>query len=127
MLIVETYLGQSPIHGLGVFAKYDLPKGTVLSRFMPPMDSQFHHQLMLSLTPVEQSYLKMYAYRSIFTKLWVLNGDNDRYMNHSTDPNTTMDPDGGSENIALRDVEAGEELTCDYSSFDMEWREKLGL
>lgn len=127
MLIVETFLRQSPIHGLGVFAKHDMPKGTVLSRFMPPFDAQFPHELMVSLTPVEQDYLKVYAYRSKFTRLWVLDGDNDRYMNHSADPNTSMHPDGTSENVSLRDIKAGEELTCDYRTFDLEWRFKLGL
>jgi SET domain-containing protein len=127
MQIVETYLAPSAIHGVGVFARHAIKKGTVVSRFMPPMDSQFPHELFESLTPVEQAYLRIYAYRSKFTKLWVLNGDNDRYMNHSSDPNTDMHPDGTSENIAVRDVAAGEELTCDYTLFDMEWRQKLGL
>jgi SET domain-containing protein len=127
MQVVETYIGPSRIHGTGVFAKHPIKKGTVISRFMPPMDSQFPHELFLSLTPVEQAYLRNFAYRSKFTKLWVLNGDADRYMNHSSDPNTDMHPDGTSENIALRDIEAGEELTCDYSGFDMDWKNKLGL
>ena len=127
MLIIETFIEQSPIHGLGIFTKHALAKGTVISRFMPPFDAQFPHELLVALSPVEQQYLRIYAYRSKFTRLWVLNGDNDRYMNHSTDPNTSMHPDGTSENVALRDIAAGEELTCDYRGFDLEWRAKLGV
>jgi uncharacterized protein len=127
MLIVETYIGPSQIHGTGIFTKHALRKGQVVSRFMPPFDAQFPQELFEALSPVEQNYLKMYAYRSKFTKLWILHGDNDRYMNHSPNPNTTMDPDGSSENVALRDIAAGEELTCDYAGFDLQWKEKLGL
>jgi len=37
-----------------------------------------------------------------------------------------MNPNGNTENLALRDLAAGEELTCDYRTFDADWREKLG-
>jgi len=36
-----------------------------------------------------------------------------------------MNPDGSASNLALRDISAGEELTCDYQSFDAEWELKL--
>jgi hypothetical protein len=37
-------------------------------------------------------------------------------MNHSDDPNTgQLNPDV---EIALRDIEVGEELTCNYRTFD---------
>jgi SET domain-containing protein len=37
-------------------------------------------------------------------------------MNHSDGPNTYEKPDG---TYAARDIEAGEELTCDYSNFGL--------
>lgn len=46
----------------------------------------------------------------------VLCGDNARFMNHSFEPN--CDDDGGEFTTAARDIEAGEELTCDYRRFD---------
>ena len=43
------------------------------------------------------------------------NGSDFRYVNHSCDPNTFMRLyNGRVEFYALRRVEAGEELTCDY-------------
>ncbi len=40
-------------------------------------------------------------------------------MNHSDEPNCD-DPDG-PRTVTNRDIEPGEELTCDYRSFDVDW------
>jgi SET domain-containing protein len=48
-------------------------------------------------------------------------------MNHSEAPNVGMNPSGAADNLALRDIASGEELICDYRTFDAEWKEKLGL
>jgi SET domain-containing protein len=126
MLTVETYLAQSALHGLGVFTKHPIKQGALVSRFMPPFDVHYPPELMNWLTPAEQRYLKHYSYFSRFAHLWILPGDHDRFMNHSDAPNVGMHPSEATENVALRDIDAGEELTCDYESFDLEWREKLG-
>lgn len=125
MLIVETYLRQSPLHGLGVFAARPIGQGTVVSRFMPPFDVHFPPALLSALSPAERTFLETYAYLSRFSHVYVLPGDHDRFMNHSDTPNVGMHPDGSTENVALRDIAAGEELTCDYRSFDAAWRVKL--
>jgi SET domain-containing protein len=126
MLVIATYLAQSGIHGLGVFAGRGVRKGEVVSRFMPPFDVHYPAELLAALTPAEQNYLRNYSYFSRFSQLWILPGDHDRYMNHSEEPNVGMHPSGSTENVALRDIAAGEELTCDYRSFDLEWAAKLG-
>jgi SET domain-containing protein len=41
--------------------------------------------------------------------------DNGRFMNHSGDPNTDFSQYGGA--TAIRDIAAGEEITCDYGEF----------
>jgi uncharacterized protein len=125
VLIVETYLAASALHGLGVFTRSAIAAGTVVSRFMPPFDVHFPLELLEKLTEAEQKYLKNFAYRSRFSRLYILPGDHDRYMNHSDTPNVVMHPEGTADNIAARDIAAGEELTCDYRTFDLEWREKL--
>ena len=58
----------------------------------------------------------------------VLSGDHTCFMNHAPDPNTGAPSDSTPPNVivALRDIAAGEELTCDYWAFDAEAREKLG-
>ena len=125
MLIIETYLAPSPIHGLGVFTRNPVVPGQVVSRFMPPFDIHFPAELLACLSPAEQAYLKTYAYLSRFSRLYILPGDHDRFMNHSDNPNVGMNPGGAADNLALRAIAAGEELTCDYRSFDLEWQAKL--
>ncbi len=46
----------------------------------------------------------------------VLFGPPDRHLNHSCEPNAWEQYDGGSSFlVALRDIAAGEEITCDYN------------
>lgn len=125
MLVVPTELRPSAIHGLGVFALRALRAGEVVSRYLPPFDVQYPVELLAAVTPVERGYLRNFSYLSRFSGVWILPGDHDRYMNHSDDPNVGMNPNGNTENLALRDIAAGEELTCDYRTFDAAWREKL--
>ena len=127
MLIIPTELRASPIHGHGVFTGRAVRASEVVSRYLPPFDVQYPVELLAAVTASERAYLKNFSYLSRFTGVYVLPGDHDRYMNHSDDPNVGMNPNGNTENLALRDIAAGEELTCDYRTFDAEWREKLGL
>lgn len=126
MLIIATTLQPSPVHGLGVFTAQPVRAGEVVSRYLPPFDIQFPAALLAVLSDAERAYLKNFAYRSRWNGLYILTGDHDRYMNHSAAPNVGMNPNGNTENLALRDLAAGEELTCDYRTFDADWREKLG-
>jgi len=126
MLIVSTELRASPIHGLGVFATRAIRAGDVVSRYLPPFDVQYPVELMAAVTDAERGYLRNFSYLSRFSGVWILPGDHDRYMNHCDEPNVGMNPNGNTENLALRDIAAGEELTCDYRTFDVEWRAKLG-
>ena len=55
--------------------------------------------------------------------LYELCSDDARFFNHSDEPNTgsiSNDTD-----VALRDIQQGEELTCDYRTFDADWQLKL--
>ena len=125
MLIIPTYLAPSRLHGLGVFTRGPVKAGSVVSRFMPPFDIEFPEELFRALTPAEQAYLRQFAYRSRFTQLFVLTGDPHRVMNHEETANLGMHPDCTACNVALRDIEPGEELTCDYRTLDADWKLKL--
>jgi hypothetical protein len=126
MLVVPTELRPSPLHGLGVFACEPITQGTVVSRFMPPFDTEYPAELLGCLSAVERRFLRHFSYRSRFTGLYVLPGDQDRFMNHSDTPNVMMNPDGTANCVAIRAIAPGEELTCDYLTFDAEWATKLG-
>jgi len=45
-----------------------------------------------------------------------IDGDASNYLNHSCDPNTAFLCDHAM--VALKDIEKGEQATCDYSTFD---------
>lgn len=126
MLIVKTNLKYSEIHGLGCFAGEDIKKGQTVWRFDEGIDLVFKES-DLSKFPVSfVEFLKMYAYSPLADseKSYVLCADNARHMNHDENPNLDETPDGL--NVALRDIKAGEELTCNYNQFDKEAGYKLG-
>jgi SET domain-containing protein len=121
MLTVKTRLGPSDIAGMGLFADQAIPKGTVTWRFMPGLDRLLTEDEMNALPEPARSSLLDHTYRDAASGLFVLCADNARFMNHAEDPNTA----GVHEpcaiegyDVATRDIAAGEELTCDYRTFD---------
>jgi hypothetical protein len=96
--------------GYGVFATCMIPAGTVV---------WVHDELdrVLSLAQIEalptalRQHVERYAYVNAEGNR-VLCWDHGRYMNHSCDPTTTSI--GISIEIARRDIQVGEQLTCEY-------------
>jgi SET domain-containing protein len=111
MLVVATQVRESA-HGLGLFAQERVPAGGMVWRWddvteiVIPSDRQHPEAFM--------RFLQTYGYHAVGIGL-VVNMDNARFMNHSDDPNC-IERDGA--NYAVRDIEIGEELTCDYRVFD---------
>lgn len=114
MLLVRTYLASSPIAGIGVFAADAIRKCTPIWRFTPGFDvllpADFEHG-------GDGSFVEIYTQRCETSGMLLLCADNARFMNHSDDPNVHSAPplsDPCKADLALRDIAAGEELTCDY-------------
>ena len=128
MLLVRTKLGQSRIHGIGLFADQFISKGTSVWEPTPGFDLYFSKRDLDNLPKITKNYLAVYSYLDIHINKYVLNFDNTRFMNHSDDPNIISTyPIGNREgiSIALRDIKRGEELTCNYKEFDKNYAEKL--
>jgi hypothetical protein len=70
-----------------------------------------------------QDFLYQYGYVEIdgSERVLILCGDHAKHMNHSEKPNL-LDLET---NIAARDIQAGEELTCNYYLFDLDADRKL--
>jgi len=117
MLRVPTVVAPSPIEGVGLFATHPIAAGTVIWEFTPGVDWRIPVQEFERFPEPYRSWLHRYVYREP-TGFYVLCGDNGKFMNHSFDPN--CDDLEGPYTIARRDIEAGEELTCDYRLFDMD-------
>lgn len=103
--------------GYGVFATRDIPKGTI-TWALDPLDQIIDQGRARNIKEPAGAQLKRYS--------WV-NGSGDRilcwdfgrFMNHSCEPNS-VGPGKLEFEIAVRDIKAGEEVVCDYGSFNLE-------
>lgn len=116
MFIINTYIAKSDIEGVGVFTAEDLRKGQVISKFEPDFDRLIPTEDYLNAPPHLKALLDRYAFpHPDNPDCVVYEADNSRFMNHSETPNT--DYSNFEAGRALRDIRAGEELTCNYDSF----------
>jgi SET domain-containing protein len=129
MLFVKTYLAPSKIDGLGLFADQYIPAGTLVWKFVGGVDVLVDEDELEKLNPATYEYFKKYAYLDLRIGKYIVCGDDARFVNHSSNPNLVGLYPAGNEfgiDVALQDIEAGEELTSDYGSFDAEFMHKLG-
>ena len=102
--------------GYGVVAKAFIPKGTitwVLDRF----DREFTPDQMMEMDEHYRQIIDIYAYRNNKGN-YVLCWDNARFVNHSFNSNcltTAYDFE-----IAIRDIQPGEQLTDDYGYLNID-------
>ncbi|KAK0248981.1 hypothetical protein LTS09_015863 [Friedmanniomyces endolithicus] len=101
----------SQLHGIGLKAKQDISRGTLILSGQPPApDSATAH----SLRPIN------------FGALWQKCGDLG-WLNHSCTPNVEISetPDPKTFNVhAIQNIAEGEELTIAYTSPYQTWRER---
>lgn len=128
MLLIATRVALSAIHGLGLFAVQAVPRGTPVWKFQPGFDREFSPAQFAALPPLVQQHLRWFAFMSQPDGHFHLSGDHACFMNHSAAPNTGASPDAAAPvvTVALRDIDAGKEITCDYFAFDAEAARKLG-
>lgn len=112
----------SPEIGYGVFAKEFIPKGTIV---------YVKDSLEIEVTP--KKYAKLDAYgKSVVDKYSyrdergykIVSWDFAKYVNHSCNRNTIST--GYGFEIALRDIQADEEITDEYAIFNIESDFKCG-
>jgi hypothetical protein len=107
----------NPDIGYGVFATQDIPKGTI-TWALDPLDQIIDQSKAKNIRDLSEVQLRRYS--------WV-NGSGDRilcwdfgrFMNHSCEP-SSVGPGKLEFEIAVRDIAAGEEITCDYGTFNLE-------
>ncbi len=100
----------SPEIGYGVVATKLLPKGTI-TWARDKLDREFTPEEAQQLDPLYQQILDIYCFKNSTGNL-VLCWDNGRFVNHSFNSNclsTAYDFE-----IAIRDIQPGEQLTDDY-------------
>lgn len=120
--------------GLGLFTKEFIPKGKTVWRC-----KSWKNMLMFDGEAALREYLNTFESHerrreaithsySMHEDVVMVLTDDGKYMNHSDTPNTfstdvAVDRDCS---VASRDIEVGEELTCDYGLFNFpEWYVQL--
>jgi len=102
--------------GLGVVATERLPMGSI-TWVQDPLDQVLAPEVVAGLGPALRDAVSKYAFVDR-DRCYVLCWDIGRYMNHSCEANT-FSP-GLDFDIAVRDIEVGEQLTSDYASFNLQ-------
>ncbi|MEK7198217.1 MAG: SET domain-containing protein [Patescibacteria group bacterium] len=130
MLLVKTKIGPSKINRTGLFAAQFIPKGAPTWKFQSGFDLKIDKSELSNLSePAKEQFLK-YAYLNPKTNKYILCFDDARFFNHSDNPNCidteSLDDTEGID-VAIRDIQEGEELTCNYKEFDADFDYKMSI
>jgi len=119
MLNVKTYLDRSHFHGIGLFAKQGITAGTLVWEFNPAVDLVYSldHWNELKAGIADQSFANLIrlSYKEE-GRIYVCM-DNAQFMNHSETRDNVVHGASKNEMYAVRDIEKGEELLCNYLSY----------
>jgi hypothetical protein len=115
--------------GHGVFALHPIKRGTLLwtSKCVTSHTIEEATAILEALSPTEKKVWLRQTFVLSADPLHICSNPTDpgRYMNHSFNPNSGYASEE-MPSVALRDVAAGEELTCDYSGLGSpEWYQNL--
>jgi SET domain-containing protein len=113
MLLVETYLAESPGMGLGLFAKNFIKEGTLIWEFVEGFDIEVHADEYELLNDVQKAYVNKYFWKE--GDYLYASCDYSNFQNHSYNPNSVV---FGEKMIAARDIQADEEILVNYQTFD---------
>jgi hypothetical protein len=117
MMLVRSYVAQSPIEGLGVYADQFIPAGTLIWKLNHNFIATFARGGLGDLPPHIREFVEKYSFPDFENEeLLYVEIDNGKFMNHSEKPNT--DFKAFSEGYAICDIAEGEEITCNYYEFD---------
>ena len=111
MFLIDTYLGKSKIHGVGVFSKQNVKKGRKIKEVRPEFEIRFNKINLPRMPLALANFIQTHAYEENENE-YCLGIDNEKYLNHSNDP--SVDDEG----YALKDIKIGDEITIDYNNFD---------
>jgi SET domain-containing protein len=125
MLLVKTKIGPSKIAGIGLFADQFISKGTPVWKFVAGFDQIKKEAELSELSEVAKAQFLNYIYHNKKTGDYILCFDDARFFNHSDDPNCVSGEDDDVPDIAVRDIQPGEEMTNDYRVFDSDFVSKI--
>ncbi len=104
--------------GLGVFATRLIPAGTI-TWVQDALDQVINPASVPSLPALLRHNIDKYSFTDRRGKL-ILCWDHARFVNHSCDANC-LTPGGADFEIAIRDIQPGDELTDDYGALNLDY------
>ncbi|MFC1742055.1 SET domain-containing protein [Nanoarchaeota archaeon] len=114
MLTIKTKLKEFPEKGIGLTADQDIKEGQVIWKYSPLIDITIKKT---EIPPEAKGFFDTYGVDRGSDTLF-LNTDNARFINHSKDPNIKS-IGHLKNNIAIRNIKKGEEITIDYNEIDV--------
>ena len=119
MLLVPTYTAASTIQGVGLFAAAPIAAGSLIWRFEPAFDRIIPEDVFAGLPEPARAFVERYGY--ITPQIpggWVVSLDTTRFITHASDANTDNTT---PLTYARRAIAEGEEITCDYGEFCVDY------
>ena len=121
MILIKYKLNKSKNHGIGLFTDEHLKKGQLVYTASPLLDVNISQEQFDSLNEKEKQEVKYWGFWDEPNRVWHVDFDVSRFINHSFEPTLTQDPNQiQAYLVTTRDVEAGEELTQNYLEFETE-------
>ena len=112
MLHKSITVKESSLHGIGLFAKEAIPKGTIIWK-LDDGTKIFTDDDLLKQTPTIKEFVKKYGWKRKGKNYLPM--DVAKYLNHSKTPNienrTTYE-------ITIKHIQKGEELLIDYDELN---------
>jgi uncharacterized protein len=129
MMLVTSYVSESPIHVCGLFAASRIPRGTPIWQFVSGFDHDFTPEQWAALPEPARGHTRHFCFVRKGDLHVILSGDHACFINHANDPTTGAPANARLPvtTVALREIQAGEELTCNYWAYDADTPWKLGL
>src|ERR1700756_4863766 len=93
MMLIETRVRPSGIHGLGLFTVKFVPRGQPVWRFEPSFDQDFSPAQFAALPALTRARVRWFSFVSQLNGHFILSGDHACFINHSSAPNTGAAPD----------------------------------
>ena len=116
MFHIKYHLDKSSIHGIGIFADEDISEGSIVYSINDALDLIVSASDFSNLSDDERHTISHFGYLDRSSDHWHLSFDDIRFCNHSPDSNIVLK---GSSLVAKKDISCGEELTQDYSEFEV--------
>ena len=121
MIHIKYKLAKSIHHGIGLFSDQDIEKGAVIYTASPKLDLNITNEIFESLDQRERDEILYWGFWIEEDKVWHVDFDVSKFINHSLDANITQDSTHHDAHlVACRKIKNGEELTQNYLEFETE-------